>query len=366
MIIAKKTAIGIYSDSGLGSVEVSLMQTDGLDIYGETPHFIRPYPADLKEKIFSFIFKGDYTRTQEMIEIDNALTDFHYAVFQEFYETHKRRFPKIDIIGYSGHVVYHRPQEKICITLGNPETLATKTKTAVAARFIQSDLKQGGVGGPLFSSYYAALCNNLNKPIGILSLGGILTLTVIGPLGELQAFDIGIGTALLDYWMQRRIGAEMDFDGLYAAKGKVNERLLSFLLKKKYYLMAPPKTVDKNKFIDLYTQVEGCSVADGAATLTAVIAHSIKNARTFLKQQPVEWVLIGGGVHNPVLVRMIKSLLPEKTHLAADLGWQNDTLNAQSYAFLSVRALAGLPISYENTTGVLSPASAGRIFMPAL
>ncbi len=364
MIIEKKTAVGIYSDSGLNGVEVALVQTDGLDLFGESRHLIRPYPADLREKVFNFILKGDYTRTQEMIDIDTALTDFHFSVYQEFRAQTERTYPKIDVIGYSGHVVYHKPKEKISIALGNPQTLANQTKTAVVSRFIQSDLKQGGHGGPLFASYYGALTQAIEKPLGILSIGGIITLTVIGPLGELQAFDVGIGTALLDYWIMRRTGAEMDFDGLWATKGKIDERLAARLLKQKYYAVHPPKTVNKNDFIQLYSQVEGCSVADGAATLTAVIARSIQESRRYLTMQPVQWVLIGGGTYNPEIVRQIKNVLPEKTVLGKELDWNNDTLNAQSYAFLSVRSLAGLPISFEQTTGVNMPTTGGRLFLP--
>ncbi len=364
MIIEQKTAVGIYSDSGLNCVEVALLQTDGLDLFGENEQLIRPYPADLREKVFNFILKGDYTRTQEMIDIDTALTDFHLSVYQEFRTQTKRTYPKIDVIGYSGHVVYHKPKEKISIALGNPQTLANQTKTTVVSRFIQSDLKQGGQGGPLFASYYGALTQSIEKPLGILSIGGIITLTVIGPLGELQAFDVGIGTALLDYWMMRRTGAEMDFDGTTAAKGTVDERLATRLLKQKYYAVHPPKTVNKNDFIPLYSQVEGCSVADGAATLTAVIARSIQEARAYLTMQPVQWIIIGGGTYNPEIVRQIKNILPEKTVLGKDVGWKNDTLNAQSYAFLSVRSLAGLPISFEQTTGVNIPTTGGRLFLP--
>ena len=363
-MIEEKTVVGIYSDSGLNGIELSLIKTDGIDLYGEQKHLIRPYPADLRKRIFDFILKGDYTQTAEMIAIDNALTDFHFSVYQEFYELHKRQHPKIDLIGYSGHEVYHNTENRISISLGNPQKLANKTKISVVSRFIQSDFKSGGQGGPLFASFYNALTLHAEKPIGIVSLGGITTLTCIGPLGELQAFDVGIGTSLLDYWIRRHTGAEMDFDGIQSAKGQVDERLLRFLLKAKMFKKTPPKTVDKNKFIELYEQVRGCSVSDGAATLTAMIAHSIHNARQFLTLQPKKWILIGGGVYNPVLVRMIRKILPETVVTARDMDWENDTLNAQSYAFLSVRSLMGLPISFPQTTGVSEPVTGGRIFNP--
>ncbi len=362
MLIEQKTALGVYSDTGLNAVELVLVQTDGIDLYGKPISMVRPYPAALRERMYRFILKEDYTQTEEMLNLDKEITDFHINVIQEFYEANKREYPKIDIIGYSGHIVYHQPQDKICITLGRADRIADTIKIPVAARFIQSDLKSGGQGGPLFASFYNALAAKQEKPIGILSLGGIVTVTCMGAVGELQAFDVGIGTALLDYWIYRHTGAEMDFDGLVAAKGQVDERLLNRLLREKFYQKEPPKTADKNEFIDMYEQVRGCSTADGAATLTAMVAHSIKEAQKFLTLHPKEWILIGGGIYNPVLVRMIKSVLKEPVKTGLECGYDNDTLNAQAYAFLSVRSLAGLPISFPQTTGVFEPTTGGKIY----
>ncbi len=362
MLIEQKTVLGVYSDTGMNAVEIALIETDGIDLYGKPISMVRPYPAALRERMYHFILKDDYTQTQEMIDLDKALTDFHLEVIREFYENNKREHPQIDIIGYSGHIVYHRPHDKVCITLGNASRIADTLKIPVASRFIQSDLKSGGQGGPLFASFYNALIAKQEKPIGILSLGGIVTLTCIGAVGELQAFDVGIGTALLDYWIYRHTGAEMDFDGLIAAKGQVDERLLNRLLREKFYLKQPPKTADKNEFVEMYEQVRGCRTAEGAATLTAMVAHSIKEAQTFLTLSPKEWILVGGGIYNPVLVRMIKSVLKEPVKTGLECGFDNDTLNAQAYAFLSVRASAGLPISFPQTTGVYEPTTGGKIY----
>lgn len=364
MMIERKIALGIYSDSGLNAVEIALLETDGIDLYNKPVCLIRPYPKELKNRIFQFILKGDYTNTREMIEIDNDLTDFHESVIQEFYEIHKRHYPKIDIIGYSGHIVYHQPKDKICITLGNAAQLARRTKIPVAARFVQSDLKSGGQGGPLFASFYGALTQGMKKPVGILSLGGITTLTCIGAVGELQAFDIGIGTALLDHWVYTHTGSEMDFDGQLAAKGHIDERLLTYLLKTPCYQTPPPKTTDKNDFIEMYEHVNGCSITDGAATLTALIAQSVVQAQAFLKFSPKEWLLIGGGIYNPVLVHHLKRQLKAPVRTGLECGFENDTLNAQSYAFLSVRSLTGLPISFPQTTGVTEPCTGGKIYDP--
>ena len=49
---------------------------------------------------------------------------------------------------------------------------------------------------------------------------------------------------------------------------------------------------------------------------------------------------------------------------AADLGWDGDALEAQAFAFLAVRSLRGLPLTFPGTTGVPRPMTGGRLSEP--
>ena len=49
---------------------------------------------------------------------------------------------------------------------------------------------------------------------------------------------------------------------------------------------------------------------------------------------------------------------------AADLGWDGDALEAQAFAFLAVRSLRGLPLTYPTTTGAPRPMTGGRLSEP--
>ena len=363
-MISEKTILGVYSDSSLNSVELSLIQTDGVDLYQEPISLTRPYDASVKEDIYQLMLKGDFSETKELMNISQKLTQFHKEVIKEFIDIHKRKYPKIDYISYSGHTIYQNPDEKINITLGNFEDLAQTFNIPVIGKFLQSDMRSGGRGGPIFGSFYDALTRKEDKPLAILSLGGILTMTYIGPFGELQAFDCSIGTVLLDHWVYKKIGAEMDYNGKFAKLGQIDTALLSRLLKDKYILKTPPKTVKRDNFMDLYKHVEGSSLENGAATLTAFIAQALKKSALYLHNQPKQWILIGGGIYNPTLVQMIKKTFQEPIKTAIELNWQNDTLNAQGYAFLAARCIMGLPISYPETTGSYEAVTGGQIFTP--
>lgn len=363
-MISKKTVLGVYSDSTLNNLELSLIETDGVDLFGTPVSLLRPYPSDLKNDIYNLILKGDFSDTLKLKELSERLTLFHIEVIKEFILIHKRNHPQIDLIGYSGHTVYQNPDEKINITLGNSQTIANQFKIAVVSRFLHSDLIAGGKGGPLFASFYDAMTRNMQKPVGILSIGGILNMTAIGPYGNMESFDCSIGTVLLDHWIYKKTGQEMDYNGKYAKFGTIDKALLNRLLKEKYLLKQPPKTIRRESFMEYYKHVEGSSIENGAATLTAFIAHSFKNAIHFLKTKPTHWILTGGGIYNPTLVQMIKKVFFEPCETALDLNWQNDTLNAQGYAFLSVRSLTGLPITFPTTSGVKEAITGGHLFMP--
>jgi anhydro-N-acetylmuramic acid kinase len=43
-----------------------------------------------------------------------------------------------------------------------------------------------------------------------------------------------------------------------------------------------------------------------------------------------------------------------------ELGWDGDALEAQAFAFMAVRSLRGLPLSFPGTTGVPQPLTGGR------
>lgn len=363
-MIERKIVLGVYSDSSLNNVELSLIESDGIDLFGEPVSLIRPYPADLKTEIYKFMLKGDFSDNINMTNISKQVTAFHKEVINEFITIHKRNYPKIDLIGYSGHTIYQNPDEKVNITLGNFEEIANSFKIPVVGRFLNSDLNAGGRGGPIFAPFYDALTRNEEKPLCIVSIGGIVTMTGLNPFGQLQAFDSSIGLVLLDHWIHQKTGAEMDFNGKFAKLGTEDKYLVQRLLKDKYILKQPPKTVRREGFMDLYKHVEGCSLETGAASLTRFIAKSIAFSVSYLKEKPTQFILIGGGIYNPTLIQMIKEEIKEPIKTAVDMSWHNDTLNAQGYAFLAVRSQSLLPISFPETTGAYEPVTGGTTFYP--
>ena len=107
------------------------------------------------------------------------------------------------------------------------------------------------------------------------------------------------------------------------------------------------------------------STPDGAATLTAVTAAAVARAAAALPHPPAGWIVAGGGTRNPTLMRMLaQRLAPAPIETAGAVGWSADALEAQAFAYLAVRALKGLPLTFPSTTGVPRPLTGGILARP--
>ncbi len=354
-----QTALGLYSDSSAVYINACLITTDGLDILSDPISLTRPYSAELRQDILSLTYPQDFTDMNRLKSLDERITAEHLAVAKELIEQNKRTIPHIDIVGYSNHTIWHQTSDKLTISLGNGDAIAQSLQIPVVDRFVQTDMKAGGTGGPLLPTFIETITRTQPKPLAFVSLSGISTLTYIGALGELKSFDIGVGCLLLDRWLQRHVGAEMDFDGQWALKGHVDERLLDYLLKTPYLHQQPPKATDRNALNALLEHVEGCTPADGAATLTAFIVQSVVNAQQFLPEKPAKWLLSGGGTLNPAIMLWLKKALDAPVETVTEAHMPDYNLDAAGYAFLAVRSRRDLPITFPETTGVTIPMSGG-------
>jgi len=213
------------------------------------------------------------------------------------------------------------------------------------------------------------LAAGLEGPVAVLNLGGVGNITFI-PGGcdmhdsremsperaqmmdrdGLVAFDTGPANGLIDSWVETETGARYDAGGVLAASGRVDETVLTAMLDHPFFDAPPPKSLDRNDFT--IQPARGLSAADGAATLTAFTAATVAEALRHLPARPVRLLVAGGGRHNPTMLAMIA----ERTGLVVEptdvLGWNGDALEAEGFAYMAVRTLKGLAISFPGTTGV--------------
>jgi anhydro-N-acetylmuramic acid kinase len=75
-------------------------------------------------------------------------------------------------------------------------------------------------------------------------------------------------------------------------------------------------------------------------------------------------IVCGGGRHNPAIMAALPLRAAVRATPAEALGWRGDAIEAECFAFLAMRVLRGLPISFPGTTGAPRPLTGGRLARP--
>jgi anhydro-N-acetylmuramic acid kinase len=245
------------------------------------------------------------------------------------------------------------------VQIGDGQALAERLRIPVVWDFRAADMNAGGQGAPLAPVFHRALAETagLEPPILFLNIGGVANVTYVGAGGELIAFDTGPGNGLLDDWVLGRTGKPFDVDGRLAASGTPSEEILHVLLSHSYFALTPPKSLDRNTFA--VSALAALSDADGAATLLQFSSRSAAAALRHLPERPRHCFASGGGRHNVALMQALRNSLQIPLLPLEEAGFDGDATEAQAFAFLAVRSLRGMPLSYPLTTGVSRPTTGG-------
>ncbi len=318
-----------------------------------------------------------------MNKIIELSTHFHALAVKKLLSKTGYSLSQINVVGYHGQTLYHQPQQKISINIGDGDTLAQTLNVTVVNDFRSRDIQAGGQGAPLAPLYHHALASRDNKiPLAVVNCGGIANITLISNFNELDtvAFDTGPGNGLIDNLVRQRTGGRefMDANAQYGLTGRIHEELLPLLYERSifkngvnYFTTPPPKSLDIGDMV-LIPELNQLSLADACATLEAFTADSIVKSLEWTSQAiPTDWILCGGGWYNPVILRelnrRLQATLNQEIRLqrADTIGWNSQAMEAQIFAYLAVRSLKNLPLSLPSTTGVLKATSGGQIHIPS-
>jgi anhydro-N-acetylmuramic acid kinase len=363
------TALGLMSGTSLDGVDVALIETDGKKVQAFGPTGYRPYTERERGLLRQALTEAVNLPCRDarpgiLREAEEAVTKAHAEAVASFTVQNRISREEIDIVGFHGQTVLHRPERRLTVQIGDAAALAKAIHIPVMHDFRAADVAAGGQGAPFVPVYHRALAQSLQRegPIVVVNIGGVSNITYIDG-DTLIACDTGPGNALLDDYMFRTMNQRFDKEGEFAAKGRVNQAWVSAALKLPFFGLKPPKSLDRNDFASL--KVADMTPADGAATLTAFTAAAIARIVPLLPKWPNSWIVCGGGARNRTLMRMLRERLEPATVDAAEvLGWSSDALEAQAFGFLAARGLKGLPLSYPATTGVPMPMTGGVIARP--
>lgn len=343
----------------MDGIDVALIKTDGFYILEEGPFLTIPYEDSFRDSL-----KATIDGKQEIASTEKMLTLKHAHAVAKLLKMSNVSEPDIDIIGFHGHTISHKPKEKHTLQIGDGSLLARTTNIDVVNDFRSADITAGGQGAPLAPIFHKALIDKSQLPAIILNIGGVANITWIGVEdNELLGFDTGPGNALLNDWIAKHTNAPYDIDGQIAAKGNVHRGILSKLLSHKYFSTPPPKSLDRDDFKIFSNQfLSELSTEDGAATLSAFTVQSIGKAIQSICKPCKTCVVVGGGRHNRTIMKGLKENILSRVITGDNFGWSGDAVEAQAFAFLAVRSRLNLPISFPGTTGISHPISGGVFY----
>lgn len=364
MIIKNLNALGIYGGSSLNSIELALINTDGLDVKEFIKEASVPYPEKLCSDIRQLISRRNWTfaaleESTEVQEILNLISEFHAEAICDF--SHGET---VEQIGIDSLTIFNDPNNKCSYQIEDGHKICDALQCSIITHFHKADLLSGGQASPLTPAFFNAIGQKTDKPLLFIDLEAVSSLVYIGESGELKAFDCAPGMAMIEDWTFRHANMQTDYNGKLAITGTVHLQIVESMLHHKILRKQPPKSLDILCFSDKKEHLEGLSLEDGAATATSFIAEAIYQAALdFLPAIPQNIHLCGAGLKNPSLVRFIKqNFAPRSVRSVLDISPRLTRIGAQATAFNTVRRLYGLPLTFPTTTGTCEPITGGEIY----
>lgn len=369
-----RTAIGLMSGTSMDGIDVALLRTDGRGFIERGPFLGVAYDAGFRERLKRALdlarqLSDRSTRPNELREIEIELTQRHEDAVTAFLQKFGLASGDIDVLGFHGQTVLHRPDDALTIQIGDGELLAERTGIPVVYDMRANDMAHGGQGAPLVPAYHAALAGRFQQEgqtVCFVNIGGISNLTYIGVDGRIAAFDSGPGNALIDQWVEMQTGKTYDPGGEIAERGQVVADIAARYLGSPFFQGNIRRSLDRGDFKPL---VDGeASLEDGARTLAHVAAASIVKSAGYLPESPSVYIVCGGGRLNGTIMAEFADMAGKRGSAvmsAEQAGFDGDAMEAEAWAYLAVRSLEGLPLTYPGTTGVSQPVTGGVLAEPA-
>lgn len=268
----------------------------------------------------------------------------------------KNKIKDLHFIASHGHTIFHQPENKFTLQIGNGNALHTTTALPVISDFRSLDVLQGGQGAPLvpvgdkylFSEYDVCL-----------NLGGIANLSLDHKKNRV-AYDVCFLNMGLNHLAQK-MKRKFDAGGALASKGEINKTLLSRFDKIYTGLTEKRPSLGRELFekrIQPLLDSKTVSSEDKLRTFTESAAQQIVNAiKNYGRNKTV--LCTGGGAFNSFLIyRMIELAGDDITFVIPE----EDVINfkeALVFAFLGVLRIRNEANCLKSVTGAIRDSSSG-------
>lgn len=363
--------LGLMSGTSMDGVDAVLCEFDAERFLQVRGAHHEPYDDALRSRLLRLQREQPAVTLAEMATLDVGVALSFAQAAGDVMRESQLVAGQLVAIGSHGQTVFHDPTGvRASLQLGDPSLIAARTGVTTVADFRRADIARGGQGAPLVPAFHHALFTQAGTARAVVNLGGIANITLLpGDAADaVCGWDTGPGNALMDEWAQQHLGAPLDRDGAWAARGRVHAPLLDALLADPYFARSAPKSTGRGDFnlawaAHRFPGLARLPPADVQRTFCELTARSVADA--IVRQAPAtqQVYACGGGAHNGFLMDCLRVRLGGIELLdTTALGLAPTQVEAAAFAWLAMRTMNGLPGSLPAVTGARAPAVLGGIY----
>lgn len=378
--------IGLMSGTSLDGLDIALCNITGAGVHTRVvlDHFrtVAYLPA-FKEKVLSVFSKQNISLAQLCV-LHPWIAIQHAQMVNDTLLSWNVEPTEVDLIASHGQTIFHAPKSlhpndefgTATLQIGDGDHIATGTGIITISDFRQKHIAAGGEGAPLAIYGDYLLCSHATENRVLLNIGGIANFTYLpvnGKLNQVFSTDTGPGNTLMDSYTSMHFeGMSYDKDAQIAKQGTIHSELLDLLKKDSFFSLPFPKTIGPELFnLEYLTEAllkMGIVLSDQdmMASLNRFTAETIAEAIGNNVPSNISFKIYvsGGGMHNPLLMEHLNSLLPNASIASSiEIGIHPDAKEAILFALLANEAVAGSPIlAGSHSTKV--PTTMGKISFP--
>jgi len=307
----------------------------------------------------------------------SEVASLHFELGRFISDQIKNEKKQIDLVASHGQTLFHDPPN-YTFQIGEPSYIVNELNIPVIYDFRTMDVVNGGQGAPLIPIVDEYLFTDDDDTVATLNLGGIANITIIPPKNSSKstiAWDTGPANMLIDKAVLAFTSnkEKYDKDGKYALQGKMNNKLLEWLMNNEYFNRKLPKSTGQeefgkkyfNKIIEKFqpqTKDKWLSLIT-TLTLFTVKSISVEFNRESEKYSKVKTMYMsGGGSNNNFIVENLRKELSDiNIKILSEKSITADNKEAFGFAYLGYLFIRRIPGNVPSVTGAKKESVLGKI-----
>lgn len=370
--------LGVLSGTSMDAIDIALVNFSN----NKKPKLMQansfPLPKEYTKlcKLFAIEEKCSL---QEFGELDKQAGILFADAINQFLTKHNINYKTISAIGSHGQTIKHYPSAKFpfSMQIGDPNTIAFKTKIPVITDFRRKDISAGGQGAPLAPILHQEIFQTQQENRFIINIGGISNISVLPKDKNLKikGFDTGPGNCLMDLWCLKYFNKPYDNNGNIAQSGKLESDILDKLIQDKFFSDPNPKSTGIDYFNLSWLEktlsnqtLKKCANNETLKInfLTTLCHFSAKTIAEEINKEDLSDARIficGGGSHNKCLIELINKYAKFPVTTTNDLGLHPDWVEAVLFAVLAKKRQHSESLDLNAITGSKEPVILGGIYI---